>query len=165
MDKLLDYYYQFNFQSHIIILDFYNINFAKVTLRQDHFANDNGHCYLFSINIPQILGINASDSLKTASKLLLYENNTLLGPAHAIHQHIRKTGHGKYSHWGSQILFSTSDNSDPNTNGRIYTATLPISYASHAFTYFILLLIFIRFLYRKQIESVINGIIEPKSRD
>lgn len=40
------------------------------------------------------------------------------------HDDVRFTGHGRYSHWmfsaGPYVLFSTSDNSDPNTNGRRY---------------------------------------------
>ena len=35
---------------------------------------------------------------------------------------IEDLGGGRYSHWESQALyFSTSDNSDPNVNGRIYS--------------------------------------------
>lgn len=57
-------------------------------------------------------------------KLDVYENGTKLGGAEALHEEIRKIGKGLYSHWksgeDSKIYFSTSDNSDPNTNGRAY---------------------------------------------
>lgn len=58
-------------------------------------------------------------------KLRLLEDGKELGPADAIHDDIRHVGQGRYSHWkatdGSvSIYFSTSDNSDPNTNGRTY---------------------------------------------
>jgi hypothetical protein len=58
------------------------------------------------------------------STLLLYEDDRLLGPAHSTHADIAKLGMGRFSHWrnnGSVIIFSSSDNSDPNTNGRIYS--------------------------------------------
>ena len=29
-------------------------------------------------------------------------------------------GGGRFSHWGDQLYFSTSDGSDPRGNGRIY---------------------------------------------
>jgi pectate lyase len=45
-----------------------------------------------------------------------------MGPAHSFHQEIRESGRGRFSHWGTDLLFSTSDNSDPNTNGRSYQA-------------------------------------------
>ena len=55
------------------------------------------------------------------SNLILRENGRALGPAHALHAEIRQRGGGRYSHWGRQVIFSTSDGSDPRTNGRIYT--------------------------------------------
>jgi hypothetical protein len=59
------------------------------------------------------------------SPVLLYENDRLLGPAHSIHKDIAQIGLGRYSHWGKGMVFSTSDNSDPNTNGRKYWAVVP----------------------------------------
>jgi hypothetical protein len=50
----------------------------------------------------------------------LTENGRPLGPGGALHEDIRQMGQGRYSHWGGQLYFSTSDNSDPNTNGRKY---------------------------------------------
>jgi len=54
------------------------------------------------------------------SSLLLYEDDKLLQPSHALHEDIRQLGTGRYSHWNEALLFSTSDGSDPNTNGRKY---------------------------------------------
>ncbi len=61
------------------------------------------------------------------SPLRLLEDGRPLAPAHCLHATIREVGNGGYSHWGGEghfFLFSTSDNSDPNTNGRPYTVTL-----------------------------------------
>ncbi len=68
-----------------------------------------------------------SDSIGSPrnSGLILLENGRALGPAHALHAEIRQRGGGRYSHWGKSIIFSTSDGSDPRTNGRIYTIKSP----------------------------------------
>jgi hypothetical protein len=64
-----------------------------------------------------------SDEFPERSPLRLLENDAPLGPAHAMHARISEHGRGSYSHWtGNVVLFSTSDNSDPNTNGREYRA-------------------------------------------
>ena len=61
----------------------------------------------------------------TRSRLQIYENGKALGPAHSIHADIRAKGLGRFSHWNSgsgvTLRFSSSDNSDPRTNGRIYS--------------------------------------------
>ena len=60
------------------------------------------------------------------SKVQLYEDGQLLGPAHSNHTVVSQTGEGRYSHWvGEVIVFSASDNTDPNTNGRRYWAVVP----------------------------------------
>ncbi|NPV48088.1 MAG: hypothetical protein HPY69_14130 [Armatimonadetes bacterium] len=60
------------------------------------------------------------------SDLVLLEDGRPLGPAHAAHADIRKTGGGLYSHWGAHtVYFSTSDNTDPRTNGREYKVVYP----------------------------------------
>jgi pectate lyase len=55
------------------------------------------------------------------STLILCEDEKRLGPAHSLHTDIRDKGLGRYSHWGAEVVFSTSDNSDPNTNHRRYS--------------------------------------------
>jgi hypothetical protein len=37
-----------------------------------------------------------------------------------MHDLIRQTGRGRYSHWANTLYFSSSDGSDPRTNGRSY---------------------------------------------
>lgn len=53
------------------------------------------------------------------SNLLLFENETLL-TAHAPHNVLRRIGFGRFSHWYDTVFFSSTDNSDPNDNGRKY---------------------------------------------
>jgi hypothetical protein len=54
------------------------------------------------------------------SSLMLYENGQMLGLAHSMHDHIARFGKGRFSHYGPNLYFSASDNTDPNTNGRTY---------------------------------------------
>jgi len=56
------------------------------------------------------------------SNLALFEDDTALGPPHSVHATIRAEGLGAYSHWGDGLFFSSSDGSDPRTNGRTYRA-------------------------------------------
>lgn len=55
-----------------------------------------------------------------ASELILFENGKSLGPAHSSHAEIRRQGTGRFSHWNTALWFSSSDATDPRTNGRDY---------------------------------------------
>jgi hypothetical protein len=79
------------------------------------FRHECGHCFLAPL--PEGL---LSDQ-EGASSLRLYEDGNEIGPARAAHVDIRAAGGGRFSHWGRELYFSTSDNSDPRTNGRAYT--------------------------------------------
>ena len=59
------------------------------------------------------------------SPVLLYENSRLLGPAHSALAEISSSGKGRYLHSNVGFVFSASDNSDPNVNGRRYWAVVP----------------------------------------
>lgn len=74
-----------------------------------------GHC--FTAIIPQFARGDTPDA-PNASSLELWEDGKRLGPAHALHDDIRKRGRGAYSHWGDVIYFSSSDNADPRAAGR-----------------------------------------------
>ena len=56
-----------------------------------------------------------------ASKLMLYENDVPLGFPHCNVRQIAKHGGSRYLHEKGKLIFSTTDNSDPNQNGRRYT--------------------------------------------
>jgi hypothetical protein len=56
-----------------------------------------------------------------SGELELFENGHPLGPGDTAHGEIRQQGHGRFSHWGQGVVFSSSDGSDPRTNGRGYT--------------------------------------------
>lgn len=69
--------------------------------------------------------IAVADDATLSSPLILYENNKPLGPAHSQAKDIGQIGHGRYLHVRKGLLFSATDNSDVNANGRTYWAVLP----------------------------------------
>ncbi|MHC2438599.1 hypothetical protein [Bradyrhizobium sp. USDA 4451] len=76
-----------------------------------------GHAYLIPVKY-------VDGALEAAR---LYEDDKLLGPANSVQQEIIDKGAGRFAfyrdtwnYFGPALMFSTSDNSDPNTNGRKY---------------------------------------------
>ena len=60
------------------------------------------------------------------SPVIIYEEGKRLGPAHSNFADISKLGRGRFTFWtGQGLIFSTSDGSDPNSNGRRYWAVVP----------------------------------------
>lgn len=63
----------------------------------------------------------------TYAHTVVFENGIPMGPAHALHDTVRKEGKGAFSHWGggwgnqSDIYFSSTDNTSPLENGRTYS--------------------------------------------
>ena len=88
------------------------------------YANSNAF-----MSYPVLPGAVADDEdHRGQSTLALYEDGTLLGPAHSANLDVLVNGRGRYSYWRhgtNMLLFSTSDNSDPNTNGRTYRVSDP----------------------------------------
>jgi hypothetical protein len=78
------------------------------------FYPDSGHCWV--VITPEFL---LSDKERLSS-LKLFEDDVPLGPSECGHDEIRALGAGRYSHWGERVFLSTSDNSDPASNGRRY---------------------------------------------
>lgn len=77
-----------------------------------HYRHDSGHAWLMPAPDPAHWRVE------------LFEDDRPLGPGGSLHVDIRERGKGAWSHWrfGERpyVLFATSDNSDPNTNGRLY---------------------------------------------
>ena len=76
------------------------------------FRHDAGHAYLMPAPDPAL------------GPAVLCEDGKPLPLATKRHSEVREKGRGAYSHWmfgaGPYFLFSASDNSDPNTNGKRY---------------------------------------------
>jgi SAM-dependent methyltransferase len=75
---------------------------------------------MWSAALPDSAPRGDSSSEPIASSLALFEDGELLGPPHSAHETVQKIGRGAYSHWETALYFSSSDGSDPNTNGRRY---------------------------------------------
>src|SRR5262249_35255667 len=60
-----------------------------------------------------------------SSPARVLENGVPLAWPNASHEEISKVGQGRYSLWQGVLYLSTSDNSDPRTNGRQYTLDWP----------------------------------------
>lgn len=76
--------------------------------------------------------IDGGDTLDNCyrSKLKLFENGQPLPLSHQNHKLVYSLGRGRYSHWENRLYFSTSDNSDPNLNGRTYHVEFAYDLAS-----------------------------------
>lgn len=89
----------------------------RFRIEKDFIRHERGFCYTASMDF----GEEGDKFTGNKSGLLLFEDGKPLGPPRSAHEDIRKKGHGRYSHWTrEQLYFSTSDNSDPRTNGRTY---------------------------------------------
>lgn len=87
------------------------------------FIKEEQNCWSF--RLPSHRGLaeaNGSDlSAQSKSPLLLFEDRRYLGPPHCPRRFVASVGRGRFDHQGDSVFFSTSDNSDPNTNGREYS--------------------------------------------
>jgi len=91
------------------------------------FVSDGGHAWMAAALWPMPDNMAGwRDGLTTC----LYEDGVRLLRAHTPHDVIRTAGGGLYSHFGRHIWFSTSDNSDPNTNGRRYEVDFTLDLAT-----------------------------------
>ena len=82
-----------------------------------------GHAYKAAL--PSLANLSDSNAKLFYSPASLCEDNEILGPPHTFHAEIVKTGFGRFSHFGDSVIFSSSDNSDPNSNGRQYVIVIP----------------------------------------
>ena len=100
---------------------------AGVAIRLNRpFFEFHGSDVAFAVNVPSLDPSSDTMEFQKRSPFMLYENTTPLGPAHTEHADIVKYGHGRFSHWnGSGFIFSSSDGTNPKSNGRAYWAVIP----------------------------------------
>ena len=79
-----------------------------------------GFAYIAPTNHPEL-----SHHQRPSPAIVLEDGFPLPGPPNSIHEDIRKIGKGRFSFWHDYVYFSTSDNSDPNANGRTYQIYYP----------------------------------------
>jgi hypothetical protein len=76
-----------------------------------------GYCFVAAV--PESMGFPPESDRRDAD-LELREDGRLLGPGDCDVDEVASSGSGRYSCGPVEIYFSTSDNSDPRTNGRAY---------------------------------------------
>ena len=87
------------------------------------YVHAGGYCWRMGLDPSRFPGADdVSDPSRSC--LVLLEDGRELGPPHTSHQLLMQDGGGAYSHWADVLWFSTSDNSDPNGNGRTYSAEI-----------------------------------------
>ncbi len=77
---------------------------------------------MWYVSLPDLahLADSSGQGNDTRSCVFLFENDRQLPYPHSIHNEIAEFGGGRFSHWNTDLLFSATDGSDPNTNGRRY---------------------------------------------
>jgi peptidoglycan/LPS O-acetylase OafA/YrhL len=84
-------------------------------------AAEQGHCFV------AIVQCEMPGDRESRSSVTVWENGVQIGPAHQAHKDIRTSGGGRFSYWAKgNLYFSTTDNSDPRTNGRKYEIRWPL---------------------------------------
>jgi hypothetical protein len=91
---------------------------ASSVMLERPFEKERGHAFL--VRMPTLATMADNSHNPRRSSVMLCENGQPIGPAHSLHEDIRTKGSGQFSHWSFGVLFSTPDNSDPNSNGREY---------------------------------------------
>lgn len=89
-------------------------------------AHNNGYAYLASLKglAPRGYRLVGDDmGLSHRSRVLLLRDGAPIGWPHSLHDEIRNSGQGRYSHWQHHFYFSTPDNADPRRDGRRYSIT------------------------------------------
>ena len=81
--------------------------------------------FAYKAAAPSLSSLSDTETDLFRSPTLLCENKMILGPPHSFHADIVKDGWGRFSHYGDGVVFSASDNSNPNSNGRQYTIVVP----------------------------------------
>jgi 2-polyprenyl-3-methyl-5-hydroxy-6-metoxy-1,4-benzoquinol methylase len=95
----------------------------SITLQTASITQEGGSCFVCDL---ETVELRDDVDHPAASVIRVYENGFLLGPPHAPHDEIRRSGGGRYSHWKGRLHFSSSDGSDPRVNGRRYEVRAPV---------------------------------------
>jgi hypothetical protein len=82
--------------------------------------HEQGLAYIAATSNEDLSGKNQS-----SPGIVLENGLPLAGPADSLHDDIRTTGKGRYSFWGTEVYFSSSDGTSPQTNGRAYSIRFP----------------------------------------
>lgn len=75
---------------------------------------------MWRADLPELRHLANGPGAGLRSRLRLLENGRWLCFANAHRPAVAALGRGRYQHWEDALLFSSSDNGDPNADGREY---------------------------------------------
>ncbi|MBI5327369.1 MAG: SGNH/GDSL hydrolase family protein [Deltaproteobacteria bacterium] len=96
--------------------------YIKYEMPKDEIISENGCCSIFYFKTRAGLIFTYTGLY---SSLIIYEDDKPLKYPGSIHDDIRELGGGRYCNSYGRIFFSSSDNSDPKKNRRVYSIQLP----------------------------------------
>ena len=129
---------------------------AQTRLDPDTIQHRSGHSYLVPVPSAPLFGSIENDGpgYENASGLVIEEDGVPLGPAHSLHDDVALKGAGRYSHWGNAVIFSTTDNTDPAANDRVYEIAYTVRPSFT--TWFFLLVLACGFLLSRAGKAIIS---------
>ena len=83
--------------------------------------------YAYKLSIPQLSDVADTERTMTRSPTVVCEGDHRMGPGHRPFLEIIQKGAGRFIHYNDAVVFSSSDNTDPNSNGRRYKIVIPSS--------------------------------------
>jgi hypothetical protein len=81
--------------------------------------------YAYRVPLPKLANIADTATNLARSPAVLCESDYRTGPGHRPYAEIIEKGYGRFMHYEDDLVFSSSDNSNPNSNGRRYTVVIP----------------------------------------
>lgn len=93
---------------------FYIYQFEKGLITQE-----DGFCFRIDLESRVNFELNRESDI-----FLLIENNKVISSTFSQHQEIRSLGMGRFDFWGSDVLFSASDNSSPLISNNLYSIAI-----------------------------------------
>jgi glycosyltransferase involved in cell wall biosynthesis len=100
---------RFNGRTYRVRSRYADHEYEDIQVGSESMRSENGFCHLAQ------LGLGPE-----SARFGLWEDDWRLGPGGCLHEEIRVQGEGRYSVWNGVLYFSSSDNTDPRTNGRTY---------------------------------------------
>lgn len=96
----------------------YYVVVAEQRPLQPPFARTRGH--MWQVSVADLHGLSDRVGDDRRSTVFVFEDAHQLPHPHSLHDDIDKHGQGRFSHWGDEIFFSSSDQSDPNSAKHAY---------------------------------------------
>jgi hypothetical protein len=87
--------------------------------------------FLYTINLddlraPPMYRLDYDSMNGNLSKLQLFENGRPIGIPHSPHDSIASDGGGRYSHWHTNLYFSSPDNTDPQLGSKRFSISVEL---------------------------------------